>query len=89
MNDHYMSSNAISIKEIVEFATELAKLTSITSFLFTSCYLDPEQSICLVQCLQEEMKRSERESAESVEIHCNTDDICYLEQLRTRYHYHY
>ncbi len=77
-NDGYMSLNAISIKEVVEFATELAKLTSITSFSFTSCYLDPEQPICLVQCLREERERSERESAESVEIHC---------ELVPRYHY--
>jgi hypothetical protein len=56
-------SNTKKIREILEFATELARLTSITSFRFTSCLLDNEQSMCLVQCLREER--------DDVQIHCN------------------
>ena len=53
-----------TIREILAFATELAHLTSITSFWFTSCILDTVQSMCLVRCLQEERI--------DVQIHCNT-----------------
>ncbi len=53
-----------TIREILAFATELAHLTSITSFWFTSCILDTVQSMCLVRCLQEEKI--------DVQIHCNT-----------------
>ena len=53
-----------NIREILAFATELAHLTSITSFWFTSCILDTFQSMCLVRCLQEERI--------DVQIHCNT-----------------
>ena len=59
-------SNTNTIREILEFATELALLTSITSFWFTSCLLDTEQSMCLVRCLREE-----RRSTVDVQIHCN------------------
>ena len=59
-------SNTNSTREICEFATELALITSITSFWFTSCLLDTEQSMCLVRCLQEE-----RISRDDVQIHCN------------------
>jgi hypothetical protein len=61
----FMNTN--TMKEIVEFATELAPLTSITTFWFTSCSLDPEQLMCLLQCLREV-----RESPDDVQIHCNT-----------------
>jgi hypothetical protein len=57
-------SKTNTIREILKFATELAQLTSITSFWFTSCILDTVQSMCLVQCLQEERI--------DVQIHCNT-----------------
>ena len=57
-------SKTNTIREILAFATELAHLTSITSFWFTSCILDTVQSMCLVQCLQEERI--------DVQIHCNT-----------------
>ena len=53
-----------TIREILAFATELAHLTSITSFWFTSCILDTVQSMILVRCLQEERI--------DVQIHCNT-----------------
>jgi hypothetical protein len=51
--------NTKSMKEIVEFATELAPLTSITSFWFTSCLLDPVQSMCLIRSLREERESSD------------------------------
>ena len=57
-------SKTNTIREILAFATELAHLTSITSFWFTSCVLDTVQSMCLVRCLQEERL--------DVQIHCNT-----------------
>ena len=57
-------SKTNTIREILAFATELAHLTSITSFWFTSCILDTVQSMCLVRCLQEERI--------DVQIHCNT-----------------
>ena len=57
-------SKTNTIREILAFATELAHLTSITSFWFTSCVLDTVQSMCLVRCLQEERI--------DVQIHCNT-----------------
>ena len=57
-------SKTNTIREIIEFATELAHLTSITSFWFTSCILDTVQSMCLVRCLREERI--------DVQIHCNT-----------------
>ena len=57
-------SKTNTIREILAFATELAHLTSITSFWFTSCILDTFQSMCLVRCLQEERI--------DVQIHCNT-----------------
>ncbi len=54
----YASSNVASaintMREILEFATELALLTSITSFWFTLCSLDAIQSMCLNRSLQEE-----------------------------------
>ena len=57
-------SNTNTMREIVAFATELAHITSITSFWFTSCVLDTEQSMCLVRCLREE-----RRSRDVVQIH--------------------
>ena len=57
-------SKTNTIREILAFATELAHLTSITSFWFTSCILDTVQSMRLVRCLQEERI--------DVQIHCNT-----------------
>jgi hypothetical protein len=57
-------SKTNTIREILAFATELARLTPITSFWFTSCILDTVQSMCLVRCLQEERI--------DVQIHCNT-----------------
>ena len=57
-------SDTNTMMEIVAFATELAHITSITSFWFTSCLLDTEQSMCLVRCLREERI--------DVQIHCNT-----------------
>jgi hypothetical protein len=57
-------SKTNTIREILAFATELARLPSITSFWFTSCILDTVQSMCLVRCLQEEKI--------DVQIHCNT-----------------
>ena len=57
-------SNTNTTREILAFATELAHLTSITSFWFTSCVLDTEQSMCLVRCLREE-----RRSRDVVQIH--------------------
>ncbi len=57
-------SKTNTIREIIAFATELAHLTSITSFWFTSCILDSFESMCLVRCLQEERI--------DVQIHCNT-----------------
>ena len=60
-------SKTNTIREIIDFATELAHLTPITSFWFTSCVLDSVQSMCLVQCLQEE-----RISNGDVQIHCTT-----------------
>ena len=59
-------SNTNTTREILAFATELAHLTSITSFWFTSCILDPLQSMCLARCLGEEI------SNDDVQIHCNT-----------------
>ena len=47
-------NNTNTMKEIVNFATELAHLTSIRSFSFTSCSFDNVQSMCLVRCLNEE-----------------------------------
>lgn len=47
-------NNTNTMKEIVNFATQLANLTSIRSFSFTSCYFDIVQSMCLGQCLNEE-----------------------------------
>ena len=47
-------SNINTMREILEFATELALLTSITSFWFTLCSLDAIQSMCLNRSLQEE-----------------------------------
>ena len=75
LNDHLTNlcfikccfSDTNTIREILEFATELALLTSITSFWFTSCSLDTEQSMCLVRCLREE-----RISRDDVQIHCRT-----------------
>jgi hypothetical protein len=58
-------SKTNTIREILEFATELAHLTPTTSFWFTSCVLDTEQSMCLVRCLREE-----RISNDDVQIHC-------------------
>ena len=60
-------SKTNTIREILAFATELARLPSITSFWFTSCILDTVQSMCLVRCLQEEKI--------DVQIHCNTQGI--------------
>ena len=60
-------NNTNTIREILEFATELAHLTSIRSFWFTSCLLDTDQSMCLVRCLREE-----RISRDDVQIHCTT-----------------
>ena len=57
-------SNTNTMREIVVFATELAHITSITSFWFTSCSLNTEQSMCLVRCLREE-----RRSRDVVQIH--------------------
>jgi len=57
-------SDTNTMMEIVAFATELAHITSITSFWFTSCVLDTEQSMCLVRCLREE-----RRSRDVVQIH--------------------
>ena len=57
-------SKTNTIREILAFATELAHLTSITSFWFTSCILDTVQSMRLVRCLQEERI--------DVQIYCNT-----------------
>jgi len=54
------------IREIVNFATELAHLTSIRSFLFTSCSFDIEQSMCLVRCLKEE-------SVNPVDVHVSPE----------------
>ena len=49
-------NNTNTIRENVHFATELANLTSIKSFLFTSCSFDDiEQSMCLLWCLNEEI----------------------------------
>jgi hypothetical protein len=50
------------MREIIDFATELAQLTTIRSFLFTSCFFDVEQSMCLVRCLKEE-------SVNTVDVH--------------------
>lgn len=47
-------NNTNTMREIVNFATELAHLTSIRSFLFTSCSFDIGQSMCLIRCLNEE-----------------------------------
>ncbi len=60
-------SKTNTIREILAFAIELAHLTSITSFWFTSCVLDTVQSMCLVRCLREERI--------DVQIHCNTQGI--------------
>ncbi len=57
-------SKTNTIREILAFATELAHLTSITSFWFTSCILDTVKLMCLVRCLQEERI--------DVKIHCST-----------------
>jgi hypothetical protein len=59
-------SKTNTTREILAFATELAHLTSITSFWFTSCILDPLQSMCLARCLGEEI------SNDDVQIHCTT-----------------
>ena len=55
-------NNTNTMREIVDFATELAQLTTIRSFLFTSCFFDVEQSMCLVRCLKEE-------SVNTVDVH--------------------
>ena len=46
-------TNTNTMREIVDFATKLGQLTTIRSFLFTSCFFDVEQSMCLVRCLKE------------------------------------
>jgi len=46
-------NNTNTMREIVNFATELAHLTSIRSF-FTLCSFDIVQSMCLDRCLNEE-----------------------------------
>jgi hypothetical protein len=61
-------SNTNTIREILEFATELAHLTSIRSFWFKQCILDTEQSMCLVRCLREE-----KFSTIDVHISCNNE----------------
>ena len=73
-------SDTNTMREIVVFATELAHITSITSFWFTSCSLNTEQSMCLVQCLREE-----RRSRDVVQIHighwtikCAWTDVCVM-----------
>ena len=63
-------NNMNTIREILEFATELAHLTSITTFWFTSCLFDTVQSMCLVRCLTEE-----RVSTGHVQIYCNNESI--------------
>ncbi len=63
-------NNTNTIREILEFATEFAHLTSIRSFCFTSCLLDTEQSMCLAQCLKEE-----RVSTVDVPIICNNESF--------------
>jgi hypothetical protein len=60
-------NNTNTIREILEFATELAHLTSITTFWFTSCLFDTVQSMCLVRCLTED-----RVNTGHVQIYCNT-----------------
>ena len=55
-------NNTYTMREIVDFATNLGQLKSIRSFLFTSCFFYVEQSMCLVRCLKEE-------SINTVDVH--------------------
>ena len=59
-------NNTNTMREIVNFATQLAHLTSITSFFFTSCSFDIVQSMCLDRCLNEE-------SVNPVDVHVSPE----------------